>query len=90
MNNTVISQPQGRYVAPREAEETSDEALSNSLFYSVIEHADLAASWARSAAESAWRGERTELRYYLTQMRLTTIGAISAFKQLGSVNGDAA
>jgi hypothetical protein len=90
MNNTVISQPQGRYVAPREAEETCDEAQSNSQLVSIIEHADLAASWARSAAEAAWRGNRSELRYYLHQMRLTTMGAIAVFKQLGSENGEAA
>jgi hypothetical protein len=67
-----------------------DEAQSGGRFCAVIEHADLAASWARSAAEAAWRGERTELRYYLNQMRLATISAISVFKQLGSDDGDAA
>jgi hypothetical protein len=66
-----------------------DEAHSNSQLCSIVEQVDLAASWARSAAEAARRGNRSELRYYLNQMRLTTIGAINAFKLLGSENGGA-
>jgi hypothetical protein len=73
-----------------EPEEISEEEQANRKLLSIVEHVDLAASWARSAAEAAWRGNRSELRYYLHELRRATIGAIAAFKQLGSERGDAA
>ena len=69
------------------AETASAAAMSASndlAFEAIIEHTDLASSYAISAREAAWRGERAELRYYLTRMRLTTIDALRAFNQLDS------
>ena len=50
----------------------------------IVEVCDLASSYARSAAEAAWRGDRLTLGVHLQQLRLSTIEAIRLFKLLGS------
>jgi hypothetical protein len=49
----------------------------------IIECCDLAASYARSAGEAAWRGDRRLLSGHLAQLRLTVIAALDAHKHLG-------
>jgi hypothetical protein len=51
-------------------------------FEAVIEHCCLAESYARCAAEAAWRGEESTLGVHLQQLRLCVIAAIQAFKEL--------
>jgi hypothetical protein len=50
----------------------------------ILETSDLAASYARCAAEAAWRGDRMELGVRLQRLRLSTIAAIQTFKELGA------
>jgi hypothetical protein len=58
-------------------------AAANGFTFTAIEEAaDKAASYARSAAEAAWRGDRLILGVHLAQLRLTTIEAIRLFKSL--------
>jgi len=60
-------------------------AAANDLTFAAIEEtADLAASYARSAAEAAWRGEKRTLSVHLADLRLTTIEALRLFKLLGA------
>jgi hypothetical protein len=57
---------------------------ANDLAYeALVETCELAGSYARSAAEAAWRGDALTLRVHLTQLRLATIEALRAFKDLG-------
>jgi hypothetical protein len=55
----------------------------------IVETSELAASYARSAAEAAWRGDRLELDVHLQRLRLSTIAAIQTFKELGSEGEEA-
>jgi hypothetical protein len=55
----------------------------------IVETSELAASYARSAAEAAWRGDRLELGVHLQRLRLSTIAAIQTFKELGSEGEEA-
>jgi hypothetical protein len=60
--------------------------VDDDLILAAIEEAtDKGASYARSAAEAAWRGERRTLGVHLAQLRLTTIEAIRLFKSLRDV-----
>ena len=45
---------------------------------------DLLASYARCAAEAAWRDDRLTLGLHLKQARLSLIEALRTFKELGS------
>ena len=45
----------------------------------------MAASYATSAAEAAWRGDRPTLHVHLKQLRLSELTGIETFKQLGSL-----
>ncbi len=53
----------------------------------IVETAELAGSYARSAAEAAWRGDRLELDVHLRQLRLVTIAALKTFNELGAEAG---
>jgi hypothetical protein len=55
----------------------------------IVETSELAVSYARSAAEAAWRGDRLELDVHLQRLRLSTIAAIQTFKELGSEGEEA-
>jgi hypothetical protein len=50
----------------------------------IVEACDLASSYARSASEAAWRGDRLTVGVHLQQLRLSTIEAIKVFKSLGA------
>jgi hypothetical protein len=63
--------------------------LDDMQFEAIIEFSDLAASYARSAVEAAWRGDRATLGMHLAQLRLTVIAAIQAFKEIGSERASA-
>lgn len=56
----------------------------NFRFAAIEEFANLAESYARSAAEAAWRGDRLTLGVHLAQLRMTTIEAIKSFKELSA------
>jgi hypothetical protein len=49
-----------------------------------MEACDLAASYARSAAEAAWRGDRRLLAGHLSQLRSCTVTALDAHARLGA------
>jgi hypothetical protein len=50
----------------------------------IVETSELAASYARSAAEAAWRGDRLTLGVHLRQLRLATIACLKTFNELGA------
>ncbi len=50
----------------------------------IMEACDLAASYARSAAEAAWRGDRRLLAGHLSQLRSCTVTALDAHARLGA------
>jgi hypothetical protein len=57
------------------------------MFGAIVETADLAASYARSAAEAAWR--ELTVRVHLGQLRLATIEAIRILNELVAESADA-
>ena len=54
----------------------------------IFEAMELAGSYARSAAEAAWRGERLTLGVHLRQLRLATIAALQTFNELAADAGE--
>jgi hypothetical protein len=50
----------------------------------IVETSELAASYARSVVEAAWRGDRLELGVHLQRLRLSTIEAIRTYKELSA------
>jgi hypothetical protein len=56
----------------------------------IIEAADLAGSYARSAAEAAFRDDRHELGVHLRQLRLATIAALKTYNELAPAAGEKA
>ncbi len=62
-------------------------AVSDLQFDLIVETVDLATSYARSASEAAWRGDRLTLGVHLRQLRLCVIAAIQTFKELGGEAG---
>jgi hypothetical protein len=54
----------------------------------IIEAAGLAESYARSAAEAAWRGDVATLGVHLRQLRLAVIEALQVFRGLAKAGGD--
>jgi hypothetical protein len=72
----------------RQAPRSSAAELCDSLRYELIGEAmALAASYARSAAEAAWRGDQETLKVHIQQTRLSLLTAIEAFKALGGDGG---
>ena len=59
-------------------------ALDSLRFDAVVEFADLAASYWRSAAEAALRGDRTTLEVHCRQLAAVTREAFQTVKELGS------
>jgi sorbitol-specific phosphotransferase system component IIA len=58
--------------------------LDNLRFDAVAEYADLAASYWRSAAEAAFRGDRTTLEVHCKQLAAVTREAFKTVKELGT------
>ena len=57
----------------------------------IVEAMDLASSYARSAAEAAWRNDHVTLDVHLRQLRIATITSIKTYKSLSappSLQGD--
>jgi hypothetical protein len=50
----------------------------------ISETMDLAASYASSASQAAWRGDRATLELHLKQTRLSLLTAIETFKALSA------
>jgi hypothetical protein len=69
-------------IAPQSAAAVS--AANDLAFEAIIESAELAASYAISVREAAYRGDKTLLGMHLAQLRLTTISAIQTYKMLGA------
>jgi hypothetical protein len=61
--------------------------LDDLRFEAIMEALDMATSYAISAREAAWRGDKSFLGVHLQQLRLSTIAAMSTFKELG-VSGE--
>jgi hypothetical protein len=59
------------------------------MFSVVMDVCDLAASYGRSAAEAAWRGDEATLRTHLADMKSAMGAALKAFNQLVSVGAKA-
>jgi hypothetical protein len=57
-------------------------ALDDLRFEGIVETCDLASSYARSAAEAAWRGDRQLLRVHLLQASRATAEALRTFAEL--------
>jgi hypothetical protein len=51
-------------------------------FDAIVETCELASSYAASAREAAWRGDRGLLAGHLAQLRLCVITALDAHKRL--------
>ena len=63
-------------------------AVCDDMAYDAIAEAcNLAASYARSAAEAAWRGDRQLCEGHLTQLRLCVLAALDARKHLATPEG---
>lgn len=60
-------------------------ACNDLAFEAIVDCCDLAASYAMSAREAAWRGDRQLLAGHLSQLRACIITALGAHKRLGSV-----
>ena len=62
--------------------------VANDLYYDfILENCELAASYSRSAAEAAWRGDRQTLGMHLRQLRLVVIALLKAEKEIADVVG---
>ncbi len=59
--------------------EYAANTVSDLQFDLIVETVDLAASYARSASEAAWRGDRLTVGVHLRQLRLCVITAIQTF-----------
>ena len=51
----------------------------------IIETCDLAVSYATSAREAAWRGDRQLLAGHLAQLRACVVTALDAHRRLGAL-----
>lgn len=60
-------------------------AANDMCFEYLVETCDLAASYARSASEAAFRGDHNTVRVHLEQLRLTTIAALKTFNEITPV-----
>jgi len=55
-------------------------ALRDQVFEEIERVADLAASYARSAGEAAFRGDETTMLVHLKQLRLCCLSMIKTYK----------
>ena len=60
-------------------------ACNDLAFDAIIESCDLAVSYAVSAREAAWRGDRRLLAGHLAQLRACVVTALDAHRQLGNL-----
>jgi hypothetical protein len=59
------------------------ETCNDIAFEAVFDCCDLAASYALSAREAAWRGDRRLLAGHLAQLRACVVTALDAHRRLG-------
>jgi hypothetical protein len=64
---------------------TAKTVCNDLAFNAIVDACDLAASYAMSAREAAWRGDRRLLAGHLAQLRLCVLTALDAHKRLGPV-----
>ena len=60
-------------------------ASADLCFDAIVECCELAASYANSAREAAWRGDRQLLAGHLAQLRLTVITSLDAHRRLSAI-----
>jgi hypothetical protein len=77
-------------ISPNDKHSKVQTALDDLCLEAIVEFADMAASYARSASEAAWRGDRDFLRVHLAQLRFSAIEAIKVFKDLSGETREAA
>jgi hypothetical protein len=65
-------------------------AVNDLCLEAIIEFADLAASYARSVSEAAWRADYDTSRVHLAQLRLTVIAALQTLKEIAPIEGEKA
>jgi hypothetical protein len=58
-------------------------------FEAIVEACDLAASYARSSSEAAWRGNHQLVEHHLAKLRLCVLTALEARKRLTKCWGPA-
>jgi hypothetical protein len=56
--------------------------LRDQAFEELIDNADMAASYARSIAEAAFRGDQTTVAVHLRQLRECCLAMIKTYKDL--------
>jgi hypothetical protein len=66
------------------------KAADDLILECLIEFCALSESYARSASEAAWRGDRQTLRVHLVQLRLAVVEALKAHKDLSPVADEVA
>ncbi len=72
----------------KRAHVASVQGVCNDLAYdAIVEACDLAASYARSAAEAAWRGDHRLVDHHLVELRLCVLTALAARKRLTKPEG---
>ncbi len=57
-------------------------AANDLCYHSIVEHCELAASYAWSAREAAWRGDRHTLGAHLRQVRLVVIALLQTYNSI--------
>ena len=65
-------------------------ACADMCFEAIVETCDLAISYATSAREAAWRGDRRLLAGHLAQLRACVVTSLDAYRQLGDLPKDGA
>jgi hypothetical protein len=75
---------------PNGAADRCASAVNDLQLGLIGETVELAASYALSAAEAAWRDDKVTLGVHLRQLRLCVITAIQTFKELSHGPGEKA
>ena len=65
-------------------------ACNDMAYEAIIEACELAASYARSTVEAAWRGDRRLCEGHLVQLRACVVTALAARKRLCTPPEDSA
>jgi hypothetical protein len=74
-------------VAERAHRPSVQSVCDDLAFEAIVEACDLAGSYARSAAEAAWRGNHRLVERHLSELRLCVRTALAARKRLGKAEG---
>jgi hypothetical protein len=62
---------------------------ANDLRYDfIVENCEIAASFARSAAEAAWRGDKQTLGTHLRQLRIVVLAVLQTHNEITHVDAE--